>query len=190
MSLSRTWRGRAFLGSSLDGYIAGPGGDLSFLEASHGEGQHRATPQTVPAFEWETFFPSIDTIVMGRVTYETVTSFDEWPYGDTRVVVLSSTLPLDLPRVHVVRSLPEAVELLNREGAREVYVDGGVTVQVFLDQGLLDELTISWVPVTVGGGSKLFCADSNASFIVRGSHVTPDGLVRVTYDVLNDKASA
>lgn len=38
MTNERTWRGRAFLGMSLDGYIAGPNNDLAFLESEPGKG--------------------------------------------------------------------------------------------------------------------------------------------------------
>ena len=185
MPTPRTWRGRAFLGSSLDGFIAGPGGDLTFLESEPGAGLHRATPQSVPAFEWETFFPSIDTLVMGRNTYEAVSSFDEWPYPGTRVIVLSSTLDAAQPNVTVAPSIEALVTMLNTVGAEEVYVDGGVTVQAFLERGLLDELTISWLPLAIGDGTRLFSGNAKATFAVRGSHVTPDGLARVTYDVVH-----
>ncbi|RGC69518.1 Dihydrofolate reductase [Micromonospora sp. MW-13] len=184
MTNARTWRGRAFLGMSLDGYIAGPGDDLSFLEAAPGKGQHAATPDTVPALVWETFYPQIDTLLMGRATYDKVLTFGDWPYTDKRVIVLSTTLSEDAPNVRVVRSTDEAIEVLDAEGAEQVYVDGGRTVQEFLRRGLLDELTVSIVPSVIGGGKRLFGDGDRADFVVRGSHVEADGLVRITYDIL------
>lgn len=183
-TIARDWRGRAFLGTSLDGFIAGPNGDLAFLESEPGKGQHVATPDEVPAFVWETFFPEIDTLLMGRTTYEKVLTFGDWPYPGLRVFVLSTTLSDDQPNVSVARSIEDVVARLNAAGAKHVYVDGGRTVQEFLALGLLDELTVSVLPVVIGGGTRLFAEGAHAEFAVRGSHVTPDGLVRTTYDVL------
>lgn len=184
MTRKRTWRGRAFLGASLDGYIAGPGGDLAFLESAPGKGRHTPTPDTVPALVWETFFPTIDTLLMGRATYEKVLTFGDWPFPGLRVLVLSTTLTDDRPHVRVVRSIDEAVAAFESAGSREVYVDGGRTVQEFLARGLLDELTVSTLPVVIGGGTRLFAEGARAEFGVRGAHVAEDGLVRVTYEVL------
>lgn len=181
---ARNWRGRAFLGASLDGYIAGPGGDLGFLESEPGKGRHATTPDTTPALVWETFFPEIDTLVMGRTTYEKVLTFGDWPYPGLRVLVLSTTLADTLPNARVVGSVDEAVAVLNDAGARQVYVDGGRTVQDFLARGLLDELTVATLPIVIGGGTRLFAEGASAEFAVRGAHVTADGLVRVTYEVL------
>lgn len=66
-----------------------------------------------------------------------------------------------------------------------ITAEAGVTVQAFLERGLLDELTISWLPLAIGDGTRLFSGNAKATFAVRGSHVTPDGLVRVTYDVVH-----
>lgn len=184
MSQQRLWRGRAFLGASLDGYIAGPGGDLAFLESAPGKGRHTPTSDSVPALVWETFFPQIDTLLMGRATYEKVLTFGDWPFPGLRVFVLSTTLSDSDARVSVVRSVEDAVVALERVEAREVYVDGGKTVQEFLARGLLDELTVSTLPVVIGGGTRLFAPGARAEFAVRGAHVGEDGLVRVTYEVL------
>lgn len=184
MTHTRTWRGRSFLGASLDGFIAGEGGDLSFLESEPGKGHHTATPATVPALVWETFFPEIDTLLMGRATYEKVLTFGDWPFPGLRTFVLSTTLSEPRENVTVVRSIADATSQLDSVGARQVYVDGGRTVQEFLARGLLDELNVSTLPVVIGGGTRLFADGARAEFAVRGAHVGEDGLVRVTYDVL------
>ncbi|KJL31462.1 dihydrofolate reductase family protein [Microbacterium azadirachtae] len=184
MTASRTWRGRAFLGMSLDGFIAAPGGDLSFLEAPRGRGLHTVTSADHPALVWETFFPEVDALVMGRATYEKVLTFGHWPYDGKRVVVLSSTLPVGTRGVKVVRSVEEAATTLDSDGADQVYIDGGRTVREFMAAGLLDELTVSVAPIVIGGGIRLFGEGDHADLIVRGSHVEADGFVRTTYKVL------
>ncbi len=100
---------------------------------------------------------SVDHLVMGRRTYEKVLTFGEWPYSSKHVVVLSSTLPIggDV-HVTVVRTLPQVVQLLGDRKSKGVYVDGGQTIQSFLREGLIDEITLSRVPVMLGGGIPLF----------------------------------
>lgn len=184
MTVNRAWRGRAFLGMSLDGFIAGPGGDLSFLESEPGKGQHTEIRSEHPALTWETFFPTVDALVMGRTTYEKVLTFGEWPYLGTRVIVLSTVLENDDPNVTIARSIDEAIALLNEAAVKNVYVDGGRTVQEFLAQGLIDEFTVSILPIVIGEGVRLFGPESRATFAVEGAHIEADGLARITYRVL------
>lgn len=184
MTRQRTWRGRAFLGMSLDGYIAREDGDVAWLENLPLNAGHAVTGTQHPALVWETFFPEIDTLLMGRGTYEKVTTFSDWPYPDQRVLVMSTSAEVADDRVEVVRSIDDAVAALSAAGARNVYVDGGLTVSAFLRRGLLDELTVAIAPIILGAGTPLFAAGgAQVPLRVRGSHVTEEGLVRVTYDV-------
>ncbi|WP_206055545.1 dihydrofolate reductase family protein [Nocardioides sp. GY 10127] len=126
---------------------------------------------------------------MGRETYETVAAFPQWPFADLRVLVLStsSSAPHEDARVRVVGGLVQACDLLDEVGAREVYVDGGRTVQSFLAAGLLDEITVSVAPVLLGSGRRLFGGLArDVPLRVLGSHVTADGLVRTTWQVRRD----
>lgn len=106
MNSERTWQGCVFIGMSLDGYIAAPDGDLTWL-TDPSPRPHTASNTDHPALVWETFFPTVDILVMGRATYETVLGFDAWPFEGKRVIVLSTTVPRD-DRVHVVKSVREA----------------------------------------------------------------------------------
>jgi dihydrofolate reductase len=139
-----------FVGTSVDGYIARPNGALDFLPPGGGE-----------PHGYDEFFASVDALVIGRKTFETVLAFPEWPYGDKRVVVLSSQ-PLDLsvPRAGRVEQMAgppgEIVSKLAARGAHHLYVDGGVTIQGFLRAGLVQRLVITRVPVLIGDGVSLF----------------------------------
>jgi dihydrofolate reductase len=98
---------------------------------------------------------------MGRGTFETVQAFPEWPYGETPVYVMSRTLeqlPTSVPMtVSLTSESPvELVARLHAEGRRHLYVDGGRTIQGFLSAGLIDELTITAIPVLLGSGRPLF----------------------------------
>jgi len=139
-----------FVGTSVDGFIARPNGDLDFLFASGGE-----------PHGYEEFMADIDTLLIGRKTYETVLSYPEWPYGKRRVVVLSSK-PLDFSLVQggVVEQMagsPEEIAAkLAATGARNIYIDGGVTIQGFLRAGLIQRIIVTRVPVLIGQGVPLF----------------------------------
>jgi dihydrofolate reductase len=139
-----------FVGTSLDGFLARANGELDFLPPGGGE-----------PHGYDEFIATVDAIVIGRKTFEKVLSFEAWPYGDKRVVVLSSR-PVDLTAVHggVVEQMggppEEIVSRLAASGAQHLYVDGGITIQGFLAAGLVERLVITRVPVLIGEGIPLF----------------------------------
>jgi dihydrofolate reductase len=164
----------------VDGFIARPDGGLDFLDAGGSE-----------AHGYEEFIATVDTIVMGRKTFETVLGFGVWPYGERRVVVLSSQ-PADLAtasarggRVEQMAGPPaEVLSRLAEQGARHVYVDGGVTIQGFLREGLIDRLVVSRVPILIGSGIPLFGAlphDIRLRHV--GTKAYAGGLVQSEYEV-------
>lgn len=183
MTHNRSWTGCVFIGTSLDGFIARPDGDLNWL-TDPAVRPHTAETTAHPALTWETFFPTIDTLVMGRATYETVLGFNDWPFDGTRVIVLSTTIEED-DRIEIARSVDEAVLLLESGSTVRVYVDGGRAIQAFLRAGLIDELTVSIAPVLLGQGRRLFGdLTSDVLLTLRGHHSSEgDGLLRATYDV-------
>ena len=139
-----------FIGISVDGFIARPNGDLDFLPEGGGE-----------PHGYSEFIASVDAIVIGRKTFETVLAYPAWPYGDKRVVVLSSR-PIDLSAVRggVVEQMggppTEIVSQLAARGVHHLYVDGGITIQGFLRAGAIQRLIITRVPVLIGDGVPLF----------------------------------
>lgn len=146
-----------FIATSLDGFIARPDGGIDWLERAN-----RGVPPGVD-FGYAAFMRNVDWLVMGSNTFELVTTLAQWPYGDTAVHVLSSRMK-DLPAgVPCTASLssespPELVARLSAQGAQQLYVDGGVTIQRFLQDDLIDELTITQIPVLLGQGRSLFGA--------------------------------
>jgi dihydrofolate reductase len=170
-----------FVGTSVDGFIARPNGGLDFLPPGGGE-----------PHGYDEFMATVDAIVLGRKTFETVLSFDSWPYGDKRVVVLSSR-PVDLSaaitRGGIVEQMggspEEIVSRLAATGARHLYVDGGITIQGFLRAGLIQRLVMTRVPVLIGSGIPLF---GSLPRDIRLRHVMtrhyPSGLVQSEYHVV------
>jgi len=134
------------------------------------------------------FFASIDALVIGRGTWETVMGFGEWPYGDKLVVVLSSK-PLDLSKAkgkaeQMSGSPAEIVQRLEARGVKHAYIDGGVTIQRFLRAGLIQRLTVTRVPVLIGEGRPLFGAlDADIKHRHVATRSYPSGLVQSEYTV-------
>ena len=107
------------------------------------------------------FTNNIDALVMGRTTFETVLGFDvDWPYKKP-VFVLSTSLN-EIPeshkgKAHLVKgTLAEILEQIHKKGCFRLYVDGGVTIQSFLKEDLIDEMIITVFPLLLGGGAPLF----------------------------------
>jgi dihydrofolate reductase len=140
-----------FIGTSLDGFIARLDGALDFLPEGGGE-EHG----------YEAFMASVDALVIGRKTYETVLGFDAWAYGDKPVFVLSTGALAPAPKGAIVERMSgepsDIVAVLESRGIRHVYVDGGITIQRFLAAGLIDRIIITRVPVLIGEGIPLFGA--------------------------------
>ena len=168
-----------YIATSLDGFIARSDGRLDWLEHDSGSED----------YGFRDFFDSIDTMVMGRGTYEFVAASGEWPYGDKRTIVLSSSLGNSDVAEHLTGKLEilsmepcDLVEKLADDGARHIYVDGGITVQRFLGAGLIDELILSRMPVLLGSGIPLFGAlDADVQLEHIETRGYPSGLVQSRY---------
>jgi dihydrofolate reductase len=172
-----------FIGTSVDGFIARPNGEFDFLPAGGGE-----------PHGYNEFMATVDALVIGRKTFESVMALPEWPYEEKRVVVLSSRpvdfsqVPRDSVRGGIVEQMAgspaEIIAKLAASGVEHIYVDGGITVQNFLRAGLVQRLTITRVPVLIGKGIPLF---GSLPHDVRLRHVAtqeyPSGLVKSVYDV-------
>ena len=178
-----------FIATSLDGYIARANGDIDWLTGSE-------QSESGEDYGFKSYFDSIDVLVMGRNTYEKVASFSEWPYGDKQVVVLSSYALLVTDRlagrVEIMSGAPgEVVSKLARRGARRLYIDGGVTIQGFLRSGLIDEMTITRLPVLIGEGLPLFgMLDGDIRVEHLGTKSYANGLVQSRYRVIKGETIA
>jgi len=146
-------KNKVFIATSMDGYIADKNGGIEWLDSipelnQIDTGYHR-------------FMEEVDAVVMGRTTFETVLGFGiDWPYQKP-VFVLSTSLknvPAELEgRVEIVSGdLQKVLEQIHQKGFYRLYIDGGRTIQSFLREDLIDELTITVIPYVLGGGTPLF----------------------------------
>ncbi len=166
-----------FIATSLDGFIARANGALDWLPPSGGE-----------PHGYDEFIATVDALVIGRKTFETVLTFDTWPYGEKPVFVLSTHTLSAAPPGAVVERLfgapAEIVSQLAARGMRHVYVDGGITIQRFLQAGLIQRLVITRIPVLIGAGIPLFGAIER-DIVLRhvGTRHYASGLVQSAYAV-------
>ena len=139
-----------YIAMSLDGYIAKPDGDISFLSVVEKEGED---------YGYSAFTETIDTVILGRKTYDKVLSMGfTAPYGERNVYVLSrNPYPATDKITFYSGSLSELVSSLKSQSGKHIYCDGGAeTVHQFLQNDLFDELIISIIPVLLGDGIRLF----------------------------------
>jgi dihydrofolate reductase len=166
-----------FIATSLDGFIAREDGGLDWLPVDcepHGYGE---------------FIATVDAIVIGRKTFETVLAFDAWPYGQKQVVVLSASMTdFKVPAGAVCELMAgppeEIVARLAQRGMKHLYIDGGVTIQRFLRAGLIQRLVITRIPILLGSGIPLFGPIEKD---IRFEHVLtrwyPSGMVQSEYSL-------
>ena len=183
--------GHVFIATSLDGFIARPNHAIDWLE-------NQGT--TTEEHGYTQFIDSVDGIIFGRKTYEVVlnlTSDDDWPYPKP-VIVLSRTLtnsdiPLHLTdKVTITDQTPsDLLATLDQKGWKRAYVDGGITIQSFLNEGLIDDLIITTLPVLIGRGIPLFgntTKDIHLELI--NTRQYPSGLAQSHYRVLVNPAQS
>jgi dihydrofolate reductase len=168
-------RVRVFIACSLDGFIAGPQDDLSWLPE----------PLTGDDRGFGAFLESVGALLMGRATYRVVEAFPgPWPYGDLPVFVATSNpLTPAAPTVRAVAGAPaELLAQVREVGGGDVYLDGGTLIRSFLDAGLVDELTVTLIPVILGAGAPLFAGVTRRRTLrLVAERRWDDGVVQLTY---------
>jgi dihydrofolate reductase len=177
-----------YIATSLDGFIARKNGDIDWLTSVK-------NPDPNEDYGFAEFIQSVTCLVMGRHTFEKVMTFPEWPYGATRLVVMTkslASLPNGTPEtVELFSGSPkELVEKLEKEGEVKLYIDGGKLIQSFLRQGLIDEIILTRIPILIGEGIPLF---GPVHEDIKLDHVSTtayqNGLVQSTYHCLPTKKS-
>lgn len=149
-------RVRVYLGCSLDGCIAGPDHDLSFLMEERPDAEEWGG-----GLSFEGFLGQVGALLMGRRTYQVLLDYDAWHYGDRPVLVATHQELPPAPQGGDARRVEGSIEELVAEakaaaGGKDVYLDGGDLVRQGLDAGLVDELCITFLPVILGRGIRLW----------------------------------
>lgn len=168
-----------YIAISLDGYIARENSDISWLSVVEKTGED---------YGYSEFIEGIDTVIMGRKTYEKVMSFGiEFPHSDKKCYVLSRTKTGEDENVEYYSDTLEKLitNLKNTEG-KDIFIDGGAeVVNEFLKNSMIDELVISIIPIFLGSGIRLF-KDGRPEQILKliDTKSFSTGLVQLTYERL------
>jgi dihydrofolate reductase len=162
-----------FIAASVDGFIARPDGDIEWLHRPEYEGAE------LNGVTYEHFIK----------TLEKVLSFPKWPYEGFPVFALSHQ-SLELPehlksKVEVVsQDVTALVAELAERGMKHLYIDGGQTIQQFLEAGLIDEMIITRIPVVLGQGIPLFSQLGSGHELRHiGTYASDNGFVQSRYEV-------
>ena len=170
-----------YIAQSLDGYIAGPDGEIDWLEDIDNPNKSD--------LGFLAFMNTIDALVMGRNTFEKVASFDFWPYKKPVYVVskkLSTISDRLAGKAFLIKGKPkEIISTLNAKALCNLYIDGGLLIQSFLKENLIDEIIVSTLPVILGGGIPLFGTLSNKIKLkLESSEVLINQLVQTHYKII------
>ena len=170
-----------YIAASLDGFIARSDGSIDWLDIAGPEEAERSMSDFLALLE------SVDCLVMGRKTFDTVKQFSPWPYGTLPVIVLSTTLSappqIEGTNIQIRSARPtDLIRDLESEGFTKIYVDGGATIHGFLREGLIDRMTIATVPVLLGSGRPLFPdMRHELKLNLESSIVLDSGIVKTAY---------
>ncbi len=169
-----------FIAGSLDGFIAGPNDDLDFLKMVEQPGED---------YGYETFINEVDTVILGRKTYDKVQSFGIGnPHAGRQTYVITRTPKPALPEIDFYTEGPEKlIQHLKSKTGKHIFVDGGAQIiHTLMQQNLIDEWIISIIPVMLGGGVKLFSDHGlNQKLELVSSKSFPKGLVQLHYTKIN-----
>ena len=185
-----------FIAPSVDGYIATKDGDVTWLE-SLGSKLSKEDDNSELMTHFNNAFPnfiqSVDCMIMGRKLMDVLSSFnltdEQWPYVDTRVIVLSHSVkqaPKNLKdKVEMYSgSIDELMRKLESEGFKNAYIDGGETITQFLELELIDEMTLTLAPILLGSGRPLFHELSKKIYLEDAKATTfPNDFIEVKYRV-------
>ncbi|MCK0131567.1 dihydrofolate reductase family protein [Flavobacteriaceae bacterium F08102] len=169
---------KLFIATSLDGFIAQPNDNLSFLNIVEKEGED---------YGYTAFTASIDTIIIGRKTFDYVDKeigTSHYDNGERDVYVITRSKRPDNGRIKFYSGdlVALVAELKNKEG-KDIYCDGGAEViHALLKSDLIDEFIISIIPILVGNGTRLFKEGRPEQLLTFVSAKTYDtGLVQLQY---------
>lgn len=138
-----------FIAMSLDGYIAKPNDDLSFLSLVEKPGED---------YGYNDFIASIDTVVMGRKTYDWITQHSIFPHHDKKTYVITNSPKPSEGNIQFYNGdLSDLIKIVKSEPGKNIYCDGGATmIHQLLNDKWIDEMIISIIPIMLGNGKKLF----------------------------------
>ncbi|HEY2811291.1 MAG TPA: GNAT family N-acetyltransferase [Rhabdochlamydiaceae bacterium] len=171
-----------YIATSIDGYIARNDESLDWLDRVGGFEED---------YGFKTFLNSVDTLIIGRKTYEIASTVPD-PYPGKRVIVLSSSLSSVKTGMELYSGdLTKLIAKLQKESVKHIWVDGGTTISQFLSSQMVDTMTLSIIPVILGAGIPLFhLIDKEIPCRLISSQSYPSGLVQLNYEIIKQFTDA
>ena len=165
-----------YIAMSLDGYIAGEGDDLSFLSIVEQNGED---------YGYHAFVDTIDTVIIGRKTYDWVCKQGIIPHEDKLLYIITRNQQLSITSTRYYSGeLTELIDTLQNEQGKHIYCDGGAElIDSLLNLKMIDECIISIIPTVLGAGIPLFRSHHDITFNLLSSSSFPSGLVQVHYAI-------
>ena len=173
-----------YIATSVDGFIAKEDGSVDWLQIAG---------NTEVDMGMNEYMSSVDCMIMGRKSMDMISSMnlspEQWPYGDTKIIALSNTIkeaPANMKgKVEMYSGdLQTLISKLESEGFKHAYVDGGTTIQAFINLKLINEITITKAPVLLGEGKSLFGKTFKDIKLERANAVAfPNDFIQVKYKV-------
>lgn len=157
-----TMKCSVFIATSVDGFIAKQDGSVDWLHSAGNQAVDMGDHANMGMAE---YLATIDCMIMGRKCMEVISSFnltpEQWPYGDIKIYALSNSLyeaPDNLKdKVEMYSgNINDLIARLELDGFKHAYIDGGATIQAFLNLKLINEMTITRAPILLGEGIPLF----------------------------------
>lgn len=175
-----------FIATSVDGFIAREDGTIDWLMKAN---------ELAPEGEdggYRDFIRGVDAIIMGRHSFDMVKTFKPWPYALPVIVLTRQKLDIpDALKDKVECSSEDPAALKNRlaaQGMKQLYIDGGITIQRFLNAGCLDELIITLIPILLGKGRRLFGElNQDIPLHLINSRILGGGFTQIHYQILCNK---
>ncbi len=161
-----------YIASSLDGYIARSNGDIDWLFTDQNYGYTK-------------FLDSIDTVLLGRKTYDQVLTFGEYPYQEKKSYVFTKNRDFQATSdVEVVTHLESFVKDLRLLEGKNIWLVGGaLLIRDFLNQNFVNEVILSVHPLILGDGIPLFANPNTTALQLTGCQTYSSGMVQLSYDV-------
>ena len=156
---------KLYITASLDGYIAPPDGDLDWLI-------HYPVPSKE---EHKSFLNSVDTVILGGITYSCMHYMDIiWPYKDYTTYVVTRNPITEKENVnYITTNVIETIAQLKQKDGKDIWLVGGGELTLLLhDNALIDEIIVTYIPVTLEKGIPLFSDRLKESDWVLTEHIS------------------
>lgn len=165
-----------YIACSIDGFIAAPNDDLNFLSVVDKEGED---------YGYADFIATVDTVIVGRKTYDWVLQHAAFPHADKQTFVITHQQKAVEGNIQFYNGdMVALIQQIKSSPGKHIFCDGGAAiVNLLLQYDLIDELIISVIPILLGNGTRLFATNRPEQlYSLISSQSFETGLVQLKYE--------